>query len=196
MAEELNNVQEQGKVLIALTNKKGKNKILVPSMDGYESGYTVDGIYVSDGINAIIVGMDEQQLPYGINSEDLHEGDKYYNVVSPIMCSFDGEWRTEWLIGFLGVGEGTALVEANKKGWLPSGGEMALIASKKEEINALLVEAGGSALSDGDYWTSQKFSNERVWSCMMESGNFTLNNGCVDSLNVRPVKSAAEYAEI
>ena len=196
MAEGSNNVQEQGKVLIALTNNKGKNKILVPSMDGYESGYTVDGIYVTDGINAIIVGLTEQQLPYGIDSEDLKDGDPLYDVASPSMSNFDGEWRTDFLIGFLGVGEGTALVEAKKDGWLPSGGEMSLIASKKEKINALLEAVGGTLLSDDDYWTSQKFSNERVWSCMMESGNFTLNNGGVDSLNVRPVKSAADYAEI
>ena len=198
MAEESNIVQEQSeaKALIALTKNRGKNKILVSSMEGYESGYTVDGIYVTDGSNAIIVGLTEQQLPYGIDSEDLQEGDPLYDVASPSMSNFDGEWRTDFLIGFLGVGEGTALVEAKKDGWLPSGGEMSLIASKKEEINALLEAVGGTLLSDDDYWTSQKFSNERVWSCMMESGNFTLNNGCVDSLNVRPVKSAADYAEI
>lgn len=196
MAEELVNAQEQEKVskaLIALS--KGKQKILVPSMEGYGTGYTVEGIYVSDGANAVILAVGEQALPFGIDSQDLREGDPLYDVASPAMSSFDGEWRTDFLISFFNPEDGTALIEAKKYGWLPCGGEIALIASMKEEVNALLNAVSGTPLSDEYYWTSQKFSNERMWSCGMSDGKFTLNKGCVDSLAVRPVKSADGYAE-
>ena len=196
MAEELVNVQEQEKVskaLIALS--KGKQKILVPSMEGYGTGYMVEGIYVSDGANAVILAVGEQALPFGIDSQDLSEGDPLYDVASPAMSSFDGEWRTDFLISFFNPEDGTALIEAKKYGWLPCGGEIALIASMKEEVNALLNAVSGTPLSDEYYWTSQKFSNERMWSCGMSDGKFTLNKGCVDSLAVRPVKSADGYAE-
>lgn len=200
MAEELVNVQEQpteaAKVLIALTKNKGKKKLLVGSMEGYETGYTVDGIYVTDGTHAVIIAIDEQSLTFGGESQDLQPGDELYDVASPSMSSFDGDWRTDFLISFMNPEEGTALPEAKKLGWLPSGGEMALVASKKVEVNALLEAVGGTELSDDYYWTSQKFSNDRMWSCDMADGKFTLNNGCASSLAVRPVKSAAGYDEV
>lgn len=200
MAEELVNVQEQpteaAKVLIALTKNKGKKKLLVGSMEGYETGYTVDGIYVTDGTHAVIIAIDEQSLTFGGESQDLQPGDELYDVASPSMSSFDGDWRTDFLISFMNPADGTALPEAKKQGWLPSGGEMALVVSKKAEVNALLEAVGGIVLSDDYYWTSQKFSNDRMWSCDMADGKFTLNNGCASSLAVRPVKSAAGYAEV
>lgn len=212
MAEELENVQGQEQeippvenenvvaqepptVFIALTKSKGKKKLLVTSMEGYETGYTVDGIYVTDGTHAVIVAIDEQELPFGGDSVDLQPSDELYDVASPSMSNFDGEWRTDFLIGFLNPTEGTALVEAKKQGWLPSGGEMALIAAKKEKVNELLEVVGGTELSDDYYWTSQKFSNERMWSCDMADGKFTLNNGCVSALAVRPIKSAVGYEQ-
>ena len=182
-------------VFIALTKNRGKSKLLVTSMAGYETGYTVDGIYVTNGTDSIILSLTEQRLAFGGDSVDLVEGDPLYNVASPSMSNFDGEWRTDFLIGFLNPAEGTALVEAKKDGWLASGGEMALIASLKDDVNALLEAVGGTQLSDDYYWTSQKFSNERMWSMDMADGKFTLNNGCVSSLAVRPVKSAEGYAE-
>lgn len=199
MAELENNVQEQevktSKALIALTKNRGKNKVLVSSLEGYETGYTIDGIYVTNGQNAIILSLIESVLPFGNQSEDLQEGDPLYNVPSPSMSTFDGDWRTDFLIGFFSPEDGTALVEAKKEGWLASGGEMALIASLKDDVNALLESVGGTQLSEDYYWTSQKFSNERMWSMDMADGKFTLNNGCVSSLTVRPVKSAEGYAE-
>ena len=208
MAEELENVQVQEQEtppvenenvgveapVVFLALSKGKKKVLVTSMEGYEK-YTVDGIYVTNGSNAIIIALDEQTLPFGGDSVDLHEGDPLYDVASPSMSTFDGEWRTDFLIGFYGAQEGTALVEAKKKGWLPSGGELALIASNKDKVNELLEAVGGTKLSDNYYWTSQKFSNERMWSWDMTEGKFTLNNGNVDELYVRPVKSAEGYSE-
>lgn len=199
MAEELTNIQEQtqtSKALIALTKKSGGNKILVESMQGYTSGYNVDGIYVTDGNHAVILSLTEMSLPFGGTSVDLTPSDELYNVASPSMSTFDGEWRTDFLIGFFNPTEDTALIEAKKFGWLPSGGEMALIASQKEAINTLLETVDGTQLSDGDYWTSQKFSNERIWSCKMEDGKFTLNNGNVSVLAVRPVKSANGYEKV
>lgn len=184
-------VPEIPTVYLALS--KGKKKALALSMEGYDE-YKVDGIYVTNGSNAIILSLNEQALPFGGDSEDLEEGDPLYDVASPSMSNFDGEWRTDFLINFFSPANGTALVEAKKEGWLPSGGELALIASKKEKVNELLEMVEGTPLSNDFYWTSQKFSNERMWSMDMTDGKFTLNNGCVDSLAVRAVKSADGYA--
>lgn len=215
MAEELENVQGQEQEIPPVDNEnegavqedptpekptvflalsKGKKKVLSTSKEGYED-YSVDGIYVTNGSNAVILSLSEQTLPFGGDSEDLEEGDPLYDVASPSMSTFDGGWRTDFLIGFFSPAAGTALVEAKKFGWLPSGGELALIASKKEKINELLEAVESTPLSDDFYWTSQKFSNERMWSMDMTDGKFTLNNGCVDSLAVRAVKSADGYVE-
>ena len=95
MAEEILYPQEQeqqdaAKVLIALTKKQGGKKILVPSLEGYETGYNVDGIYVSDGIHAVILSLTESQHPWGGNSVDLAEGDPLYDAGCNSLQSFDG----------------------------------------------------------------------------------------------------------
>lgn len=192
MEENMNQEQQEIKVLFALTKKSDGSKILTDSLKNYSKGYDIDGICVG----GIIVSLSEYQLPFGGTSVDLEEGDPLYDIASPSMDNMDGEWRTAFLIDFFKYGEGTALVEAAKEGWLPSGGEMSLIGANKEAINEKIAQAKGTALGDAAYWTSQKFSNERMWSYVMGENKFTLNNGCVDALAVRVVKSAEGYEEI
>lgn len=197
MNEIVNEQSVAKKAMIALTKKSNGEKLLVDSMDDYASGYVVNGIYVTDGVNSLILSLDEESLPFGgSDSIDLVEGDDLYNVNPPAMSSFDGEWRSSFLEDFYGLSEGTAIVEAKNFGWLPCGGEMALIHTLKAEINTLLEEVEGTAISDAYYWTSQKFSNERMWSCDMTDGKFSLNKGNVSALLVRPIKYANGYSEV
>ena len=200
MAEEILYPQEQeqqdaAKVLIALTKKQGGKKILVPSLEGYETGYNVDGIYVSDGIHAVILSLTESQHPWGGNSVDLAEGDPLYDAGCNSLQSFDGEWLTDFLIKMMHLTEGTAMVEAKKEGWLPAGGELTMIMANKDEVNSLLEIVGGEQLNSEHYWTSSKFSDERAYSYDMERGLFNLRKGNVNALAVRPVKSSAGYVE-
>lgn len=201
MAEEIVSTAEDqevvvtSKAMIALTKKSGGNKILVESMEGYTKGYNVDGIYVTDGTNAVIMSLDEVETTYGGTSEDLVEGDPLYDLPSPSMSTFDGEWRTNFLIKFFKLTEGAA-VEAKAYGWLPSGGEISLIASLKDSVNTLLEAVGGTQLSDGAYCTSQKYSNERMWSCFIGENKFNVNYGSASTLPMRAVKSAEGYAEV
>lgn len=197
MAEIDNNIQEQpmeaAKVLIALTKTRGKQKILVTSMEGYESGYTVDGIAIKDGEHELLIALNEQLLAYGGQSEDIPEGGKRSETSS--MTDFDGEWRTDFIIAHYEFTSGAA-VASKAFGWLPAGGEMALIYAHKAEIAALLEAVGGDPLSeDLPYWTSQMFSNEYPWHMSMVDGKFSMWMGQVDELCVRPVKSLAGYQE-
>jgi hypothetical protein len=70
----------------------------------------------------------------------------------------------------------------------PSGGEMALIYAHKDAVNAKIAELGGTAIGDGKYWTSQRFSNERMWHCDMSSGQFGIALGTKSVAGVRAVK--------
>ncbi len=192
--EELGNIQAQqtiAKVLIALS--KGKQKILVSSMVGYESGYHVDGIGIIDGENAILVSLTEQLLPYGGLSEDIPIGDKRRDITSA-MSDFDGQQRTDFIIAHYELKCG-AVVASKAFGWLPSGGELALIHAHKAEVNELLDTVGGTLLGDDDYWTSQMFSNEHAWHMSMTDGKFAMWRGQTDELAVRPVASLEGYAE-
>lgn len=152
--------------------------------DEAEEGWTVEGVAVSDGQHSIVVALEEAQSAFGcVESQDEETG-----VASPSMSDYDGEMRTDFLIGFYNATEG-ALVVAKEYGWLPSGGEIKMIYDNKEAINAKLEAAGGDLLTDSEYWTSQKFSNERIWSINMEDGTFSIDRGCVSELIVRSVKS-------
>ena len=198
MAEETLNVQEQptgAKVLIALTKNRGKQKILVPSMEGYESGYTVNGIAIKDGEHEMLIALAEQLLNYGGESQDVPEGDKRRDITSS-MTDFDGEQRTDFIIAHYELTDGAA-VASKAFGWLPAGGEMALIFAHKQEVNALLEAGGGDPLSeDLPYWTSQMFSNDYPWHMSMADGRFAMWMGQSDELCVRPIASLAGWNEV
>lgn len=202
MAENINNIEgmEQNevsevKVLIALTKNRGGKKLLVPSMEGYTTGYKVDGVAVIEGENSVLVTLTELSAQYGGTSEDLPLDSKMREAMSPAMTEYDGQDRTDYIIGRYGFTDG-AVVEAKKKGWLPSGGEMALVGRNKDAVNALLEAVGGALLTDDNYWTSQMFSNDYPWFMTMETVEFAMWKGQVNELRVRPVKSVEGYEEV
>ena len=147
-----------------------------------------DGVALvdADGQTLLIVALNEAQLAFGgEQSQDLEE-----DVASPSMTELDGQQRSAFLINFYGIEEKTipALDACTDFGWLPSGGEMALIYANKESINEQLEALGGTPISDGKYWTSQRFSNDRMWSIDMSTGTFGIALGTASVAGVRAVK--------
>ena len=86
-------------------------------------------------------------------------------------------------------------VNANGKGltagrwWLPSTGEMLLIAANFHKINYCLSLIAGAAQLNGCYWTSTKGDKNGAW--RMCPGDFNLYNGSVvsEKRGVRPVST-------
>ena len=140
----------------------------------------------TDGQILLVVAPNETELPFGGNeSEDLEE-----DVASPSMTDMDGEQRSAFLLDFYHREQkGVPTLEACKDfGWLPSGGEMALIFANKAAINEKLEAIGGTPIGDGKYWTSTRFSNDRMWHCDMSNGHFGISIGTASAAAVRAVK--------
>jgi hypothetical protein len=164
--------------------KDGETKLA----DTLDDGWEADGVAIVDGggETLLVVALGESELAFGGDeSEDLEE-----DIPSPGMTSMDGEQRSAFLLDFYGREEKAvpALDACTAFGWLPSGGEMALIFAHKEAVNAKLTELGGTPISDWKYWTSQRFSNDRMWHCDMSNGQFGIALGTKSVAGVRAVK--------
>jgi hypothetical protein len=163
--------------------KDGETKV----SDTLDEGWDADGVAIVSGDETLlVVALTEQQTAFGGDeSEDLEE-----DIPSPGMTSMDGEQRSAFLLDFYQrEGKAVPALDACKDfGWLPSGGEMALIFAHKDAVNAKIAELGGTPIGDGKYWTSQRFSNERMWHCDMSSGQFGIALGTKSVAGVRAVK--------
>lgn len=163
--------------------KDGETKVAETLDEGWEA----DGVAIVDGNETLlVVALNESQLAFGGDeSQDLEE-----DVASPSMTELDGEQRSAFLLNFYQREDKAvpALSACAEYGWLPSGGEMALIFANKTAINEQLEELGGTVLGDGRYWTSQRFSNDRMWSCNMADGTFGIALGTASQACVRAVK--------
>lgn len=163
--------------------KDGESKVAETLDEGWEA----DGVaIVEGGQTLLIVSLNESQLAFGGDeSQNLEE-----DVASPSMSSMDGQQRSAFLIDFYGIEDKQvpALAACAEYGWLPSGGEMALIFANKSAINDALEALGGTVLGDDRYWTSQRFSNDRMWSCDMSNGTFGIALGTASLAGVRAVK--------
>lgn len=176
--------QDGGIICMVSQVKDGETKLA----DTLDEGWEADGVAIVDrgGETLLVVALGESELAFGGDeSEDLEE-----DVASPSMSAMDGEMRSAFLLDFYGREENAvpALDACTAFGWLPSGGEMALIFAHKEAVNAKLTELGGTPIGDGKYWTSQRFSNERMWHCDMSSGQFGIALGTKSVAGVRAVK--------
>lgn len=170
--------------IMVLQTKDSESKVAEILDDGWEAGGVA--LVESNGETLLVVALNESQLKFGGDeSQDLDE-----DVASPSMAGLDGEQRSAFLIAFYQRKEKEvpALSACAKYGWLPSGGEMALIFANKDAINAMLETLGGDTLGDGKYWTSQRFSNDRMWSCNMSDGTFGIALSTASVAAVRAVK--------
>ena len=164
--------------------KDGESKVA----ETLDDGWTADGVAIVDDNNVtlLVVALNESQLAFGGDeSQNLEE-----DVASPSMTGLDGEQRSAFLLEFYQREEKVvpALDACTAFGWLPSGGEMAMIYSNKDSINEKMEALGGTVLGDGRYWTSQRFSNDRMWSCNMSDGTFGIALGTASVAGVRAVK--------
>ena len=163
--------------------KDGESKVA----ETLDEGWDADGVaIVEGGQTLLVVALNESQLAFGGDeSQNLEE-----DVASPSMSGLDGQQRSAFLIDFYGREEKQvpALAACAEYGWLPSGGEMALIFANKSAINDALEALGGTVLGDGRYWTSQRFSNDRMWSCDMSNGTFGIALGTASMAGIRAVK--------
>lgn len=184
------------KVLIALSKKRGSKRILVPSMEGYESGYNIDGIYVEKGGEARIFALADIVKPFGINSTDLSPNDKNYGKISQSIGGMDGEESTQTLIDIYYLEAGTACVDAKEYGWLPAGGELDLALACIEDFNAMCEVLECDPIDSGKYWLSQRRNANYAWFYDVEFGGYGSWLGGMDELKVRPVKSAEGYEEV
>lgn len=161
------------------TEETQANAITIESAD--------DGVAImSGGETLLVVALAEQQTTFGGDeSDDLEE-----DIPSPGMTSMDGEQRSAFLSEFYEREEkAVPAIDACKDfGWLPSGGEMALIFAHKDSVNAKIAELGGTPIGDGKYWTSQRFSNDRMWHFDMNSGKFGIAFGTKSVAGVRAVR--------
>ena len=191
--QELQDVQEQEvvetKVLYAVSKKD--SKLLVESLENYKE-YSVDGIAVLDGDNKVMCGLSEKQCTIG-DTEDLPEGDKGRDIPSPSMTDFDGEMRTEFLKER--HGNNPAIEYAEGYGWIPAGGELDIIIKNKEAVDEKLTAAKGAVLSGENYWTSNQYNNEHIWSFNTAESKYEMWHGKKNQFSVRPVKSVEGYAE-
>jgi len=173
------NLENVGQTEESTVENNGIRCVATPENDGVA---LIDG----EGQTLLIVALNESQLAFGGDeSQDLEE-----DVASPSMSGLDGQQRSAFLIDFYGREEKRvpALDACAEFGWLPSGGEMALIFDNKTAINEQLEALGGTPLSDGRYWTSQRFSNDRMWSINMADGTFGIALGTASQAGVRAVK--------
>ncbi len=180
-------LQEAPSVVKIAVSVKGA-KILVDTLDGIGKDAHVDGIAIMDSMTAIIVSLTEEQLPFGGESADAPE-----NSATTSNDELNGEERTDYLIAYMHLTEGTACVEAKKVGWLPSVGEWRVIMSHIAAVNEKLDEVGGAAIS-GLYWTSSLFSEQHAWHLDTDKG-FRMNSGMSSVLSVRSIFSADGYVE-
>ncbi len=145
-----------------------------------KSGVKYIGI-VHNG-HSIAVGLNdlgEHRLPY---NSDLEKDDwKYVKGDVFAMNDFDGEANTEHL-----KRHGEFNFNLNDGEWLPSIGELAMIALYKDEVNEALEYVGGDKFLDDYYWSSTEYNAYGAW--FINFSNANLNSiGKAFNSRCRPV---------
>lgn len=186
----MNETNETIKVKVALS--KGDEKILA---DENMKGYTVDGIAIYDGEHSVLMSISEESATYGRDTKDLPEDDERREATCS-MSDFDGESKTDFVIEYFHLGEGSAPVVAKAYGWLPDSGEIGMITENREKVNELLALVGGTPVGEGLYWTSVKYSKDYVWHCNAGEKTMHMYKGMGEALAVRPVKALEGYVEV
>lgn len=201
MDENINNIEQQqvaetaARVLIALTKTRGGKKILAESMAGYESGYTVDGIFIEKNGIARVFAINAPQAPFGINSHDLQPGSAHYDEIVPSLGGYSGQEMTQLLIDIYNLQDDNAAVLAQAYGWLPEAGEMDLVAENVEAFNALVESLGGTPVTSGKYWLAQRRNAAYAWFYDAAQNGYGSWVGGMSPLLVLPCKSADDWME-
>lgn len=212
MAEELNNIQDMEpevsnvKVLIGIHKKSDGTKLAVTGeqYSGYDKrSWVADGIIIRNEDEDIdyLFSLAETEAHFAEQgAEDIPATDKRRKncIPDPQFTDYMGEQYTQWQIANHPETheQGCALCEAVKFGWLPSCGEMSLVKDNMEAFNTLTELAGGTQVSEAEYWTSTGYSADYMWFIDLAAKTFGFWKSKTTIMKVRPVKSAAGYQEL
>lgn len=199
---------EYDNVLIAY-HRKADNELVYCTLDKWPArqtaGEIADGVYVAEGDRAIVVAPTEPSSTLYWSSAPVSGGGTTSVDKSVVLEDFNGRENTaaqithseinseEYAAGFCtrysrlnanGVGQSAGLW------WLPSLGEMMMIAANRYKINyALSLIDGAVQMKDDIYWTSSEGNNDRVWYIQFMTGAMSHYPKATYSYNVRPVTS-------
>ena len=173
------------------------NRILVPWTEWDSSRTDAVGVAIMEGGRRLIIAPDESNLYWGsvsgvggaitTTSKDVADQD------------YAGKSNTAAIIAsssFTGDGAGYAPGYCNfyAKGalgagawWMPSLGELGMIYSKYNAINAALAKIGGTSLTRSNYWSSTELSSASAWGLYFSSGSRWYGSKATGQFHGRPV---------
>lgn len=143
------------------------------------------------------------------STEDLTGGTTFITDAHAAVMDFDGKTKTATQVATLGdksiasrlcneyaksikssIGGNTELDETGflaGRWWLPSEGEMQIIANHRGEIDRALEIAGGTKLTNGGYWTSTEHSAGGAWTKYLNDGHVYSDGKAAFSNYIRAV---------
>lgn len=160
------------------------------------------GVWIQEGGKLIIVAKDQQASTKWATSNV--SGGTTKKGREAAIADMDGRANTSTIITTLGdnapaakfcheyypsnVDAANTLVGAGRW-WLPSAGQLWMIWSHFLEVNRILAQIGGTALSRRQwYFSSTEGSATTVWGIYSINGNFNLNNKTSEG-SIRPVSA-------
>ena len=139
-------------------------------------GIVHDGHSIAVGLNE----LGEHRLPYDNNLEN--DDWKYAKGGVFAMNDFNGKANTEHL-----KRHGNFNFDLNDGEWLPSIGELAMIALFKDEVNTALRHVGGDEFVDYYYWSSTEYNASLAWSIYFSFANLYSGGKASNRFRCRPV---------
>jgi len=175
------------------------------------ASYIVDGVVIQDSANTFVIAKDENNLSWG-NGEDAYAdtGNAYISGNAntyKALRDFDGVERTAkilavtkyqetdrapgWCNAYTTVTDYSSgkSYDVRKAGcWrIPTLGELNIIYSKKNKINALMLLINGTTLSDAWYWSCTEWGSHHSWHLFLDDGHVGNGSGKDHQGRVRPV---------
>lgn len=195
-------IENETKVLIGLSKKSDSSKVAVTAeeYDSIDKGsYVTEGVIIRNDDVDLLFSPNEVDAIMGEGPADIPETDKRRKGQPSQIngTEYDGEERTAIQLELHpeAKGDGCAICEAIKFGWLPSYGEMTLLYKNKDVFNEFAGKAEIAPLSDAEYWTSTQFSDDYMWSVDFANNIAEFWRSKSSTMKVRPCKNANDYQE-
>lgn len=161
------------------------------------------GVWIQEGGKLIIVAKDQQESTKWATSNV--SGGTTAKGREAAIADMDGRANTSTIITTLGdkapaaklcheyypsnVDDANAFVGAGRW-WIPSAGELWMIWSHLLEVNRILAQIGGKAMTTNDwYWSSTEPSYSNVWTMSFNGGYFIDVRYKTHEHKVRPVSA-------
>lgn len=173
------------------------NRLLAPWTEWDSSRTDAVGVAIMEGGRRLIIAPDESSLYW---SSISGVGGAITSASKDVTdMDYAGKSNTAAIIAssaFSGDGAGYAPGYCNSyaKGalgagtwWLPSLGELGMIYSKYNAINAALAKIGGTSLARSYYWSSTEYSSGNAWFLGFGNGLRGYDSKAANQFRVRPV---------